>query len=114
MKQKSNKNNKKETTGQDNKQTNNKQQTRKKTNKPPDIDKLTPTVLPVKVKSTVVTDIKAFLAKKRTERDRLNARTDRITGNPTTTDNSVKNYPREKNDDFPGEKTFSKPNSGNK
>ena len=37
--------------------------------KPPDIDKITPVKLPIKVKGTPVHDLKSFLARKKLERD---------------------------------------------
>ena len=42
--------------------------------KPPDIDKITPVKLPIKVRGTVVNDMKAFLARKRLERDARQAK----------------------------------------
>ena len=42
--------------------------------KPPDIDKLTPVALPIKVHGTVVNDLKGFLAKKTLERENKQAK----------------------------------------
>ena len=52
-----------------------KQEENKKTRlKPPNIDQITPVQLPIKVRGTVVTDLKGFLARKKLERDSRQAK----------------------------------------
>ena len=83
--------------------------------KPPDIDKLTPTVIAVKTKSNVVTNLKEFLAKKRIERDKRQEPTKPAIEDLTTTQNSEVTSRRAANDDYSGvntESNLSKPNNG--
>ena len=58
--------------------------------KPPNIDQVTPVSLPFKVKGTVVTDLKGFLARKKLERDSKQAQRH----------NSARNYNTDAQGDF--------------
>ena len=74
--------------------------------KPPDIDNPPPTVLAVKVKSTSVSDMKEFLAMKKFEREKQQAKA-RLSAASK----------RALQDDYRGElitKYFTKPNDGKK
>ena len=80
--------------------------------KPPDIDKLTPTVIAVKTKSNVVTNLMEFLAKKRIERHKRQEPTKPAIEDPTTTQNSEVTSRRAAKDEYPGvntKSTVSKP-----
>ena len=52
--------------------------------KPPDIDKTTPVSLPIKVRGTVVTDLKGFLARKKLERELKQEKMHRTAQNSNT------------------------------